>query len=295
MFFEKNSSVLPGFNGCDEDARGVLLGCPWEERASFRHGAAKAPMAIRNYVADHVGRFGPDVERAAPEALWDAGDVSFHGSDDERGALYKIELAAASLQRDGRLLFAVGGSHGITYPLLRTAHGRYPDLHYLAIDAHDGLAEGKVIGHHTYLQYCLQDFFPKEQTRTFGLRRNGGIPEGRDFRVKERPSLQRDVMEEMTTLAKVPLYVSICLDVLDPSLMPAMIRPSFGGIGSDELLRTIFMLSGLHVVAMDLVGLVPALDNSGVTTALAAEFVQENFLYFLGKGLTNRDKNSIIV
>jgi agmatinase len=76
-----------------------------------------------------------------------------------------------------------------------------------------------------------------------------------------------------------PVYITIDLDVLDPSVFPGTGTPEPGGITFKELLQAMKTFEGLNdVVGADLVELAPMLDTSNVSTVVAAKALREMIL-----------------
>ena len=75
-----------------------------------------------------------------------------------------------------------------------------------------------------------------------------------------------------------PVYLTIDLDVLDPSVFPGTGTPEAGGVTFHELLEAIIKVSKLNVVAMDINELSPIYDQSGASTALACKILRELLL-----------------
>ena len=75
-----------------------------------------------------------------------------------------------------------------------------------------------------------------------------------------------------------PVYLTIDLDVLDPSVFPGTGTPEAGGVTFRELLDAIVEVSGLNIVAMDINELSPVYDQSGVSTAVACKILRELLL-----------------
>ncbi|KAJ5344920.1 hypothetical protein N7541_007416 [Penicillium brevicompactum] len=67
-----------------------------------------------------------------------------------------------------------------------------------------------------------------------------------------------------------PVYLSVDIDVLDPSTAPGTGTPEPGGWTTREFIRILRGLEKLNVVGADIVEVSPAYDNKGETTALAA-------------------------
>ncbi|CAI7650861.1 hypothetical protein ACN42_g8513 [Penicillium freii] len=67
-----------------------------------------------------------------------------------------------------------------------------------------------------------------------------------------------------------PVYLSVDIDVLDPSTAPGTGTPEPGGWTTREFIRILRGLEKLNIVGADIVEVSPAYDNKGETTALAA-------------------------
>ena len=75
-----------------------------------------------------------------------------------------------------------------------------------------------------------------------------------------------------------PVYFTIDLDVLDPSVFPGTGTPEPGGVTFLQLLEAAIKVSGLNIVGFDLVELSPVYDQSGVSTAVACKMLRELLL-----------------
>ena len=74
------------------------------------------------------------------------------------------------------------------------------------------------------------------------------------------------------------IYVSIDLDVLDPSIFCGTGTPEAGGVSFMELLNAILKLSNLNIVGADINELSPIYDQRGTSTAVACKMLRELFL-----------------
>ena len=90
--------------------------------------------------------------------------------------------------------------------------------------------------------------------------------------------------EVRAAIAERPVFLSIDLDVLDPSVFPGTGNPEPGGATYIALRDAVLALEGLTVVGIDLVECAPRLDPSGVSPVVAAELARENILAFMRRG-----------
>jgi agmatinase len=72
-----------------------------------------------------------------------------------------------------------------------------------------------------------------------------------------------------------PVYVSIDIDVLDPSHAPGTGTPEPGGLTTRELQQILRGFTDLHIVGADVVEVAPAYDHAELTTIAAANTVYE--------------------
>ena len=82
---------------------------------------------------------------------------------------------------------------------------------------------------------------------------------------------------------KVPVYFTIDLDCMDPSVFPGTGTPEAGGVSFKELLDAMLLVSQVNVVAADINELAPMLDTTGVSTAVAGKVLRELLLSLLEK------------
>jgi agmatinase len=85
-------------------------------------------------------------------------------------------------------------------------------------------------------------------------------------------------LAEKLSKDKTPVYFTIDLDCLDPSVFPGTGTPEAGGITFKELLSAIVEAGKLNIIAADINELAPMLDNSGASTAVAAKVLRELIL-----------------
>jgi agmatinase len=254
------------------DADALILGLATDGGVSFRPGAVEAPPAIR--------AFSESIETWSPRALRDLEDLRVIdlGDHDDRATVEQA-VGDALDAAPGALLVSIGGDHSVTPPAVRAVSAR-----------HDGLA---VVGFDAHLD--LREDYPGDHACTYRRIADGGVPcfvfgprsgarsEWDDVpKVLEHcsPSLAMpDAVRKQ--LEERPVYVTLDIDVLDPSVAPGTGNPEAGGPGFEQLLEALEALASLDVVACDVVEVSPPLDPSGITQAAAAILVREMLLRFV--------------
>ncbi len=249
-------------------ADALLLGLAADGGVSFRPGAAGGPSGIREY--------SEAIESWSPRAKRDLDDLTILdlGDHDDRETIEAVVAALPS----GPLLVSIGGDHSVTPPVVRAVAARHEALGLIGFDAHLDLREDYP-GDHACTYRRISD--AGVPCHVFGVR-SGARHEWDDVpRVLASCSSDLDVSGVLGSLSGRPVYVTIDIDVLDPSVAPGTGNPEPGGPGFNELLEAVEALAALNVVALDVVEVSPPLDPSGITQTAAAVLIREALLRFV--------------
>ena len=272
------------FLGCEtsyEESRIVLFGAPFDSTTSFRPGTRFASRTMR---AESYGleTYSPYLDLDMEETrVFDGGDLELCFGDTAR-ALGQIEDFARDLLADGKKPFMIGGEHLVTLPVVRALAERYEDLHIVHFDAHTDLRDdylGAKLSHATVMRRAW-DILGDGRIHQFGIRSG----ERAEFLwAKEHTQLQRfDFTGLEWSLAELmgkPVYLTLDLDVLDPSVFPGTGTPEPGGVSFLDLLRALRKTLRLdRIVGCDMVELSPHYDASGASTAVALKLLREMLL-----------------
>lgn len=277
----KNTEVFMACEADYSEAQTVLFGAPFDSTTSYRPGTRFGSAAIRRE-SYGVETYSPYQDRDLEEiAVMDSGDLELPFGD-PREALSQIEARAAEILADGKCPFLIGGEHLVTLGAVRAAARQYPDLHIVHFDAHADLRDeylGVQLSHACVLHRCWE-LVGDGHIHQFGIR--SGIREEFAWGAAhvETQKFTFDGLEALTErLAEKPVYFTLDLDVLDPSVFPGTGTPEPGGVSFDAL-RTAATLvcSKLNVVACDVNELSPHYDLSGISTAAACKIVREMLL-----------------
>ncbi len=259
----------------------VLFGAPYDSTTSFRPGTRFGPAAIRNE-SFGIETYSPYQDKDLEDVrVHDAGDLELPFGAPDR-ALDMIEAQAAAILADGKTPFLLGGEHLVTLGSVRAAAKRFPNLRIIHFDAHADLREdylGVKLSHACVLRRC-HDLLGDGRIWQFGIR-SGTRDEFmfmRNGHVVTEPFSAR-TLASLSFPADTPVYLTVDLDVLDPSDFPGTGTQEAGGLRFGELLPALTeILSRFRVVALDNVELSPPLDPSGRSTALACKLLREELL-----------------
>ena len=176
----------------------------------------------------------------------------------------------------------IGGEHLVTLPVVRALAERYEDLHIVHFDAHTDLRDdylGAKLSHATVMRRAW-DILGDGRIYQFGIRSG----ERAEFLwAKEHTHLQRfdftGLEWSLSELMGKPVYLTLDLDVLDPSVFPGTGTPEPGGVSFLDLLRALRKTLRLdRIVGCDMVELSPHYDASGASTAVALKLLREMLL-----------------
>lgn len=273
------------FIGCDgtyEESRIVLFGAPFDSTTSFRPGARFGSSAMR-HESFGLETYSPYQDKDLTDyAVFDSGDLELCFGSAEM-ALADIENRAAEILSDGKLPLLMGGEHLVTLGAVRAVAKHFPNLHIIHFDAHADLRNdylGAELSHACVIRRC-HDLLGDGRIHQFCIR--SGDREEFQFAKKHTNfhPFGFDGLEELINqLVKyqAPVYLTIDLDCLDPSLFPGTGTPEAGGVTFPQLLDAILMVCRSNVVAADINELAPMLDTSGVSTATACKVLRELLL-----------------
>lgn len=250
----------------------VMLGMPFDGTVSYRSGSRFAPEMIR------LASWG--LETYSPYFNKDLEDVNFHDIGDldfPLGNTYKsLELIKDNVEQiyaDKKRVFGIGGEHLVTLPTIQAISNFYKNIAVVHFDAHTDLRKeylGEEMSHSAVI-YHIGKIIGFENIKQIGIR--SGMKE--EFDIMDKYKTRLDFPEQLSKLKNKNVFVTLDLDVLDPSVMPGTGTPEAGGLTFNELMDWFKELNGLNIIGADVVELAPNYDVSGVSTAVATKVIRE--------------------
>jgi len=255
-----------------EEARACLVGVPWdgtETGMPVRFGPLFLREAIRN-----LPGFDPKA-RANPFesiSLTDLGDVeTIPGSSELTRKAIEDTLDHILRINPETVPVFLGGEHLITFPIIEKLAELHKGLTVVQLDAHRDLMPewmGNPWSHITWAYHAL-----KKEIKLVQLGARSWNSEEEQFIGSVRETLEG---------LEGPVYLTVDLDVLDPSHAPEVGTPEPGGMQPQELFRIIRKVSGMQLVSMDIVEC--ASQAVGTRTALlGAHAFREMLLGLMAK------------
>ena len=250
----------------------VMMGLPFDGTVSYRSGSRFAPELIR------LASWG--LETYSPIFDEDLEDVNFHDIGDLEfplgntvKSLDMIERNVDAIYSDKKRFFGIGGEHLVTLPIIKALSRYYKDIVILHFDAHTDLRKEYLteeLSHSAVMYHCAK-IIGFNNLKQVGIR--SGMKE--EFELMEKYKTRLDFPEQLSKLKNKNVYVTVDLDILDPSIMSGTGTPEAGGYTFNELMEWFEKIRELNIIGADVVELSPHYDNSGVSTAVASKVIRE--------------------
>jgi agmatinase len=213
-----------------------------------------------------LGKRGPEgaSDKIVVELGVDAEEIVVDNSNVEESGRVVYEMAKGVFESGDKCVF-IGGDHSVSSPIVRAFGEKYDDAFLIVFDAHaDCMPPMKEATHEEWLRDVVERGFRPENVVLIGARK----VEGEEWRFLRDRGIK--VFGEIYDLEAVgdyvtenamgkSVYVSVDVDVLEPSVAPGVSYAEPNGLTSKELfylLRRVFRVRGvkaLDVVEVDVV------------------------------------------
>ncbi len=245
------------------DARVVLVPVPYDSTTSYRTGARDGPAAMIN-ASRQLEDYDLELDRdLSPIGIYTAPELEPDVSGPEAMAR-RVERAVSAAAANGALVGVLGGDHSVTIGAVRALEALHPNLSVLYLDAHADLRNeymGTPWGHASVARRLLETC-PVVEVGVRSLSaperafiRETGLPVAfwpSDMTADELASWALESLAD-------DVYVSVDLDVFDPSLMAAVGTPEPGGMAWSEVTALLKAVAAQRrIVAFDVTELSPA-------------------------------------
>jgi len=268
-----------------KEASAVILGCPYDGSASFRPGARFGPSAIRR-ASWGIETYSPYLDKDLSQlSMHDMGDLELPLGE-KKISLILIRKAVGMILSANKFPILLGVDHLITLPAIEEILKIYPRLHVLHIDAHTDLRNdylGESLCHSTVMRRVVERL---GENRLYQI----GIRSGTEEEFKLAKKMRSIVSADPNSLGSMikhirnqPVYVTLDLDVMDPSILPGVGTPEPGGLTFREFIFLLKKLQTLHVIGFDVVELTPDYDPTQISSVVASVILREMILAFCFK------------
>lgn len=276
-----------------KDADVALYGMPFDISTTNRTGCRFGPEGIRQYGQCKSYHEELDIDIFDDFKAVDTGDFAIPLSYVERD-MDAVENQLYELLEKGVKTIGVGGDHTLSYPELLALKRKFGKVAFVHFDSHTDTWDwpdengNTLINHGTPFRLAIQhDCIDMDHAIQIGMRGGFGTLEDHDFALEHGMQIifGNELHEMgMSACAKrirevvgdTPVFVTFDIDFLDPAVAPGTGTPIVGGFTTAEALQILREgLTGLNIVAMDLVEVAPAYDPTGQTQVVANEILRE--------------------
>lgn len=291
---EKNASqpqvLLPSnmrnFCGLQDDyasfkkAKVVILQAPYERTVTYKKGTKSGPAAIID-ASRYLELFDDELNQETYRiGIHTSGSPEIENISSE-DMVKKVYASTKEVLDANKFPVILGGEHSISIGALKAVNETYPNLSVLQLDAHYDIKDeyfGSKLNHgcvaRRFAEICpvvqagMRSLAKEEKDFVSGPD-NKNVKSLNVYDILEMP-LWKDVISNNLT---ENVYISIDMDVFDPSLVPAVGTPEPGGIGWYEMLDLLKEVTkDKKVVGFDVVELCP-IENQISSDFLAAKLI----------------------
>ncbi len=275
-----NFGALPSEHSRRSDAEIVVVPVPFDGTSTWKKGADRGPQAILDASANvELYDIETDSEVYLHGIFTDAPVDAGPSPDDMVAA---VEQRVRRHLEDKKFTVTIGGEHSVSIGAVRAYAEAFAGMSVLQLDAHSDLRdeyEGSK-NNHACVMARIKETCPIVQV---------GI---RSMDVSEKPAVDpdgvffaRDIhgrtdwIDRAVAQLTDPVYVTIDLDVFDPSIMPSTGTPEPGGLLWYEVLALLgAVCRRKRLVGFDVVELCP-IENNWAPDFLAAKLIYQLLSY----------------
>lgn len=274
----------PTFMSMEDDyneSKLIVFGAGFDGTTSNRPGTRFASSSMRPEFYG-LETYSPLLDLDMDDyKICDIGDLELSIGNTDK-VLDEIYKGTKAIVDDSKVPFMIGGEHLVTLPSFKAVYEKYNDIYVLHFDAHTDLRDeynNNKNSHATVIKR-IWDIVGDGKIFQFGIR--SGTKEEFDFALKEKHTYMEThtintFLDIVKSLEDKNVYLTIDLDVLDPSIFPGTGTPEPGGISYREFEEVFKVLknSNINLVGLDIVELSPDYDNTNVSTVVACKILRE--------------------
>jgi len=266
---------------CDAEKAGiVIVPVAYDGTSTWMKGADKGPDAICQASANMELY---DIE--TDSEVYKKGiftEDTIGGEISTRGMIDAVHETVRYYIDKGKFTVVIGGEHSVSIGSIKAHAEHYPDLTVLQLDAHADLRDeynGSKFNHACVMARAKESC-PIVQV---GIRSMDSSEKGRMDRSNvffaEKIRAQADWIGSAISKLSRNVYITVDLDVLDPSIMPSTGTPEPGGLSWYDVLELLKAANEKkNVVGLDVVELCPD-DRNKAPDFLAAKLIYKSLSY----------------
>jgi agmatinase len=255
----------------------VILPVPYDGTSTWQKGADKGPEALIE-ASRHMELY--DIETDSQvylKGIFTAEPAEVDASPEKM--VESVEKAVRFYLEKSKFVVVVGGEHSVSTGSVKAHSDRYKNITVLQLDAHSDLRDGYEGSKysHACVMARISEMCPIVQVgiRSMDFSEKDALNMSRVF-FAENIQDSTDWIQEVLSKLSEKVYITIDLDVFDPSIMPSTGTPEPGGLlwyNVLMLLKAVF--DDKEVVGFDIVELCPSEKNK------APDFLAAKLMYKL--------------
>ena len=273
-----------GFDHTYKESKFIVVPVEYGDGVSLRRGTHLAPKRILKY-SYHLDDFDTELGFCPSQAgIHTLHSLSKRKKEKTMPFFRRLQNKILSILKDGKIPVVIGGEHTISFPCVQTVkeYSAEEKFGVLIFDAHADMRN--VYGGSEFSHACTVNLISKVTDNFLNIGVRSVSPEeiekirknnlDKKFLFMEflRSGGSIDKREIEKSIIKLPerVWISIDLDVLDPSCIPSVSTPEPGGFLFNEFIWILQLLcKKKKVIGFDVVELCPHRDliHSEITTA----------------------------
>ena len=258
-----------------------IIGVPFDSTTSYHSGSRLGPIVVRE-ASFGFEKFNTIFNKNLTATFYDFGDVNVIPGNCQKTCGI-VEDTVNEILDLGLKPIIIGGEHSASIGAIKALVDKHEKLTVVHLDAHRDLAFEFIEEKYSHATVMRRAHEMGVNLVQIGIRSSS---EDEEEFVKSTYNIQtfknRDVHKHMDALEYYitningPIYISIDMDVADPSLAPSVGNPTPGGLFISEIENILETLSRKNIVGLDVVE--TASDKLGDTTAVIAAKIIYDFL-----------------
>lgn len=272
-----NFGDLPEEYSAPDNSRVVIIPVPYDGTSTWIKGSDKGPAAIIE-ASTHMELYDIETDSEVyKKGIFTAGPMD--GQELPEDMVKGVAEQVRHYLQDDKFIVVLGGEHSVSLGPVRAHVEKDPDITVLQLDAHSDLRddyEGSRYNH-ACIMARIKELCPIVQVgiRSMDSSEKQTLDKNRVIFASEIFT-NKNWIEKVLSKLSQHVYITIDLDIFDPSIMPSTGTPEPGGLFWYDvlgLMRTVF--ENFNVVGFDIVEMCPDERNK------APDFLAAKLIYKL--------------
>jgi len=278
-----NFCGLPAKYSNYKDSKIAILPVPFDKTGSWLKGSDKGPQAIINS-SKYMELY--DIETNSEVYKQGLHTLKAVTSDTSKKMVANVCRETKRLINDGKFVVTLGGEHTVSLGAIMAHAGLFSNISILHLDAHSDRRDAYEGSRYSHACVMARAGEITEEIISAGIR----SMDSSELKNMDRRRIffasdicqRRDWISKAAGMLSENVYITIDIDVLDPSIMPSTGTPEPGGLGWYEVLALLKSVSSKkRIVGFDVVELLPS-ENK------APDFLAAKLTYKLLSYIFNR-------